>query len=91
MPRRKIYVKIKTKKLNGNHIALRKTVGKAMVNNMKSNCDSCMNYYYDDEYECYTCAVNLDEDEMYRFMSGHNGECPYFRMGDDYTIVRKQN
>ena len=45
---------------------------------MKTNCEFCMNYYYDDEYECYCCAINLDEDEM-------------FRMGDDYTIVRKQN
>ncbi|MGN0107786.1 MAG: DUF6472 family protein [Hominilimicola sp.] len=57
----------------------------------KTNCEFCMNYCYDDEYECYTCAINLDEDEMYRFISGHNGSCPYFRMGDDYTIVRKQN
>ena len=33
---------------------------------MKTNCEFCMNYYYDDEYECYCCAINLDEDEMYR-------------------------
>ncbi len=58
---------------------------------MKSNCEICMNYYYDDEYECYSCVMNLDEDEMYRFVSGHSRECPYFRIGDDYTIVRKQN
>lgn len=58
---------------------------------MKSNCDVCMNYYYDDEYECYTCAMNLDEDEYFRFISSDNKNCPYFRMGDDYTIVRKQN
>ena len=56
---------------------------------MKTNCEFCMNYYYDDEYECYCCAINLDEDEMYRFTMGNN--CHYFRMGDDYTIVRKQN
>ena len=58
---------------------------------MKTNCEFCMNYYYDDEYECYCSAINLDEDEMYRFTMGNNDNCHYFRMGDDYTIVRKQN
>lgn len=57
----------------------------------KSNCELCMNYYYDEEYDCYTCSMNLDEDEMYRFVRGNNEDCHYFRMGDDYTIVRKQN
>ena len=58
---------------------------------MKSNCDICMNYYYDDEYDCYVCAVNLDQDELGKFMSYSEFNCPYFRPGDDYTIVRKQN
>lgn len=50
-----------------------------------------MNYVYDDEYEDYMCLINLDEDEYARFVSGAGKECPYFRFGDDYTIVRKQN
>ena len=58
---------------------------------IKSNCDYCINYAYDEDYECYTCLHNLDEDEMVRFISGTFNECPYYRMGDDYTIVRKQN
>ena len=29
-----------------------------------SSCDICMNYTYDEDYECYTCEVDLDEDEM---------------------------
>ena len=57
---------------------------------MVTNCDNCMNYEYDDEYECYSCSANLDEDEMYRFMSNNCGACPYYRPGDEYTIVRKQ-
>ena len=36
-------------------------------------------------------AMDLDEDEMYRFVYGKNDNCPYYRQGDDYTIVRKQN
>ncbi len=55
------------------------------------NCESCMNYYYDDEYECYCCAVDLDEDEMRLFITGSNKGCPYYRFGDEYSIVRKQN
>ena len=53
-------------------------------------CDYCANYDYDDEDECYYCDVNLDEDEMYRFMSGNYKECPYFRSGDEYKVVRHQ-
>ncbi len=56
----------------------------------KSNCDCCINYIYDDEYECYTCQMNLDEDEMMRFLSKSIDDCPYFRLNDEYKIVRKQ-
>lgn len=55
------------------------------------NCEFCMYYEYDDEYECYTCIMNLDEDEMHRFLTGNFKACPYFKSGDEYSIVRKQN
>ncbi len=54
-------------------------------------CDDCMNYYYDEEWDCYSCAVDLDQDEMSRFITGNFKECPYYRQGDEYTIVKKQN
>lgn len=54
------------------------------------NCELCMNYEYDEEYECYVCMQNLDEDEMVRFIQGNFGDCPYYRPGDEYRIVRKQ-
>lgn len=57
---------------------------------MKTNCEECMNLVYDDEYEEYVCNVNMDEDEIARFMISPDKKCPYFRFGDDYTIVRKQ-
>ena len=57
---------------------------------MASNCDACVNYVYDEDYECYCCLVNLDEDEMYRFLSGTQSECPYFRLDDEYAVVRHQ-
>lgn len=54
------------------------------------NCEDCMNYYYDEEYDCYTCDVDLDQDEMINFITNNVCECPYYRQGDEYTIVRKQ-
>lgn len=55
---------------------------------MASNCDLCVNYVY--EEDCYVCLVNLDEDEMYRFLTGRQNECPYFRLDDEYGVVRHQ-
>lgn len=54
-------------------------------------CEYCMYFEYDEEYECYTCAMSLDEDELYRFLTDKRRGCPYYRPGDEYTIVRKQN
>ena len=34
---------------------------------------------YDEDYEYYVCDINLDEDEMARFMSYSDWDCPYFR------------
>ncbi|MDD6735190.1 MAG: DUF6472 family protein [Clostridiales bacterium] len=60
---------------------------------MKQNtaCESCAYFAYDDECECYICEINLDEDEMLRFMQGSFNNCPYYRFGDEYSVVRKQN
>lgn len=57
---------------------------------VKTNCDSCMYFEYDEEYEEYFCSVNMDEDEMVRFMEDRHYSCPYYRYGDEYAIVRKQ-
>jgi hypothetical protein len=57
---------------------------------MADRCESCAYFDYDEEYECYVCGVNLDEDELYRFMQG-NFECPYYNAYDEYKVVRKQN
>lgn len=55
-----------------------------------ANCEYCSNYVYDEEYGYYGCDVNLDEDEMGRFMTNTFQNCPYFQMNDEYKIVRKQ-
>ena len=58
---------------------------------MKANCDFCMNYAYDEEFDEYVCSINMDEDDYERILRTGMGNCPYFRFGDDYSIVRKQN
>lgn len=55
-----------------------------------SVCDACVNYVYDEDYECYSCMANLDEDDMYRFLTASQQECPYFRLDDEYGVVRHQ-
>lgn len=56
----------------------------------KSSCEYCLYYHYNEEYECYECGINLDEDEMMGFLSNTYYRCTHFRFGDDYTIVKKQ-
>lgn len=55
-----------------------------------SICDTCSNYQYDEDYEYYVCMVDLDEDEMSRFLSGGSFECAFYQQDDEYGIVRKQ-
>ena len=55
-----------------------------------SCCETCANYVYDEDYEYYVCDMDLDEDEMYRFLSGSTDSCPYYQLDNEYLIVRKQ-
>lgn len=56
-----------------------------------SICDMCANYCYDETEEEYYCDVELDEDEYLKFLSSNEKQCPYFRNGDEYAVVRHQN
>ncbi len=53
-------------------------------------CDTCANYVYDEDWECYTCMVNMDEDDYGRMMAGGSRECPYYQDNDEYKVVRHQ-
>lgn len=55
-----------------------------------SCCETCSNFEYDEESECYVCDVNLDEDEMYRFLQDAHFNCPYYILDDEYAVVRHQ-
>ncbi len=55
-----------------------------------SNCDTCAYNVYDEDDECYYCEANMDEDDMVRVMERQYKECPFYRNGDEYAVVRKQ-
>lgn len=55
-----------------------------------TRCEDCIFYTYDDEYGDSACSVELDEDE-YEGIAFYKRDCPYFRDGDDYKLVRHQN
>ena len=43
-----------------------------------TNCETCVNYVYDEDYEYYICLVDLDEDETHRLIHDSTRDCPYF-------------
>ena len=56
-----------------------------------TDCEECENYEYDEESDSYLCIMDLDMDDFERIMMSDRGHCPYYRVRDDYRIVRKQN
>ena len=57
---------------------------------MVTNCEFCA-FYVLDEDGYGECEVNMDEDEMARFLSSSYQTCPFYQSDDEYKIVRKQN
>ena len=55
-----------------------------------TKCETCNFYNYDEEYEDYVCDMDLDEDEMARFLSSDVSACPFWRPGDEYRTSRMQ-
>lgn len=55
-----------------------------------SGCESCTNYVYNDDVQCYECLASMDEDDYYYLVSGSKKSCPYYRLDDEYGIVKKQ-
>lgn len=57
---------------------------------MPDDCQRCVHFVEDDDFGDY-CSVNLDEDEMEKFLTQSVRGCNYFQLYDEYKIVRKQN
>ena len=56
-----------------------------------TKCETCNFYNYDEEYGDYVCYMDLDEDEMARFLSSDVNSCPFWRPGDEYRTARRQS
>ena len=54
------------------------------------NCDSCVNYVYDEDDETYYCVAEMDEDDYAHLLQSSHRQCPFWRDGDDYAVVRHQ-
>lgn len=56
-------------------------------------CENCMYLECDEETGQMVCSIVhiIDEDDFARMSYYDNTKCPHYKMGDDYTIVRKQN
>lgn len=61
-----------------------------MEKNSSFACELCVNYSYDAQYDEYVCSIDMDEDEALRLLTYKRYNCPYYRPGDEYTIVKKQ-
>ena len=57
---------------------------------MDAVCEECLHFTYDDEWDCYTCEMQLDEDDLARFYQSGGRQCPFYRFGDEYQIVKRQ-
>lgn len=57
---------------------------------MAANCEECVHYDYDEEMDACYCTMDLDEDEMERFLRSANDSCPFYRRGGDYQTALRQ-
>ena len=66
-------------------------LGEIEMKKQRQGCDTCAFYGYDEDYGAYLCDMDMDEDDYMRIMSDSHFQCPYYRNGDEYAVVRKQN
>ncbi len=57
-----------------------------------TNCEDCAYCDYDEEYDCFTCEFQEDEDDAARASYyGSRYVCPHFSYRNEYRVVQKQN
>lgn len=56
----------------------------------ETQCDYCLFLDSDQETGEVYCTINMDQDELEKVRMNQRMSCPYFRKGDDYSIVKKQ-
>jgi len=55
------------------------------------NCETCLYYEQDELIGEPVCTAYMDEDEYLSLQNNPSKGCPYWRSGDEYDLVRKQN
>ena len=55
-----------------------------------SQCETCVYYVYDEDYEEYLCEADMDEDDFGRMMEFGSSSCRCYRDADEYRVVRHQ-
>ena len=55
------------------------------------NCETCLYYEEDELIGEPICTAYMDEDEFLRLQNNPGKGCPYWRSGDEYDLVKKQN
>lgn len=65
--------------------------GEEVMNMAGFPCEDCENYEYDEMTQEDVCVMDLDMDEFERLMLSPRPSCPYYRVRDEYRIVRRQN
>lgn len=58
--------------------------------NSGGTCDYCAYNEYDEDEEEWFCSADMDEDDMYHYLTDRSAGCPFFRNGDEYAVVRHQ-
>lgn len=53
-------------------------------------CETCVFYQYDEEDEEWYCVAEMDEDDYARFITSPRPTCPFYRLDDEYAVVRHQ-
>ena len=53
-------------------------------------CENCLYNSYDDEAGENYCTAAVDEDDLARMSYKKSKACPFYRGGNEYSIVRKQ-
>lgn len=53
-------------------------------------CESCVFYVFDEEDEAWYCEAEMDEDDYARFLTAPRAGCPFYRLDDEYAVVRHQ-
>ena len=57
---------------------------------MMARCDECAYLEYDENDDEYYCSVDMDEDDYVRMISQGSKDCPYWKSGDEYAVVKHQ-